>query len=53
MCEHRLLMLQMQGTMVRVGEERVEDRRERKRVREEEQETEPKHQHTLCVLSGE
>ena len=41
MCEHRLLMLQVQGTMVRAGEERMVGRRERKDVGEEEQEIEP------------
>ena len=40
MCEHRLIMLQVQGAIVRTGES-VVGRRERKGVGEGEQETEP------------
>ena len=40
MCEHRLLMLQVQGAIVRTGES-VVGRREREGVGEGEQETEP------------
>ena len=40
-CEHRLLMLQVQGAMVRAEEERMVGRREREGVGEGEQETEP------------